>query len=59
MVVPVLLLGLLVKFGPVLINEVVAAWKDAGEPSPEEIQELASRCPPPTHFFPDAAGPGG
>jgi len=59
MVAVALIVGLLAKYGPVLVNEVVDAWKESGQPTKEEIEELAKRVPPPTHYFPDAAGPGG
>lgn len=54
---PTLLIALIVKYGPAVINEVVQAWKEAGEPSQKEIEELAGRCPPPTDYFPDAGIP--
>jgi len=53
MIETALLIGLIAKFGPVVINEVVSAWKRAGEPTPEEIADLAKRVPPPEHYFPD------
>jgi len=59
MIETALLIGLIAKYGPVVFNEIVSAWKDAGEPTPEEIVELHLRVRPPTDYFPDAPGPGG
>lgn len=59
MIETALILTLLAKYGPALINEIVGAWKDAGEPTAKELEELHLRVPSPDTYFPDAPGPGG